>query len=61
MGKVFRNEGIEDLKTRERSGRPPEIEHDVMVGIERKVLQQEQLDDGGSSSGKRITCSLAKP
>jgi transposase len=37
----FEEEGIEGLRTRERSGRPPEIERDVMVSIGRKVLSNE--------------------
>lgn len=37
----FEEEGIEGLRTRERSGRPPEIKHDAMVRIGRKVLENE--------------------
>lgn len=34
----FEEEGVDGLRTRERSGRPPEIEHSAMVTIERDVL-----------------------
>ncbi len=37
----FEEEDLEGLKTRERSGRPPEIEHDVMVRIRRKIMENE--------------------
>ncbi len=37
----FEEEGIDGLRTRQRSGRPPEIEHDVMVMIGRKVAENE--------------------
>ena|SRR5438105_1884985 len=39
--KRFEEKGIEGLKTRERSGRPPEIERDALIRIERKVLTNE--------------------
>jgi transposase len=37
----FEEEGLDGLRTRERSGRPPEVEHDAMASIERKVLSNE--------------------
>lgn len=37
----FEEEGIEGLRTRGRSGRPPEIEHDAMARIARRVLSNE--------------------
>src|SRR5712691_8099385 len=39
--KRFEEEGIEGLRTRQRSGRPPEIERDALVMIERKVSTNE--------------------
>jgi transposase len=37
----FEEEGIDGLRTRERSGRPPEIEQRVMAKIEREVATNE--------------------
>lgn len=37
----FEEEGIDGLRTRERSGRPPEVEQRVMAKIERKVSTNE--------------------
>ena len=37
----FKEEGIDGLRTRERSGRPPEIEHGPMVRIGRDVLSNQ--------------------
>jgi transposase len=37
----FEEEGLEGLKTRERSGRPPEVERNTLVRIERKVAANE--------------------
>jgi transposase len=37
----FEEEGLEGLRTRERSGRPPGIERDAIVAIRRKVLENE--------------------
>lgn len=34
----FEEEGIEGLRTRERSGRPPEVERRVMAKVEREVM-----------------------
>lgn len=39
--KRFEEEGIEGLRTRERSGRPPEVEQRVMSKIEREVSTNE--------------------
>lgn len=40
MGR-FEKEGIEGLRTRERSGRPPKIKHGAIVRIKRKVVRNE--------------------
>jgi transposase len=37
----FEEEGLDGLRTSERSGRPPEVGHDTMVRIGRKVLSNE--------------------
>ncbi len=37
----FEEEGIEGLRTRERSGRPPKVEREVMARIGRKVAENE--------------------
>jgi transposase len=37
----FEEDGLEGLRTRERSGRPPEIERDALVALRRKVLENE--------------------
>jgi transposase len=37
----FEEEDIDGLRTRERSGRPPEVEHGAMVRIERDVLSNQ--------------------
>ncbi|MGH9919591.1 MAG: winged helix-turn-helix domain-containing protein [Nitrososphaerales archaeon] len=37
----FEEEGIEGLRTRERSGRPPKVEHRVMTRIGREVMTDE--------------------
>jgi transposase len=37
----FEEEGIEGLRTRERSGRPPEARHNAIIRIKRKVLKNE--------------------
>lgn len=37
----FEMEGIEGLKTRERNGRPPKVNHDAIVRIKRKVVKNE--------------------
>jgi transposase len=38
----FEEEGMEGLRTRARSGRPPEIERDALVRIGRKVLSNQR-------------------
>lgn len=37
----FEEEGLEGLKTRERSGRPPKVKHNAIVRIKRKVVRNE--------------------
>ncbi len=37
----FEEEGLEGLKTRERSGRPPKLDHRKFVSVKRKVVKNE--------------------
>jgi len=37
----FEEEGLEGLKTRERSGRPPKLDHNKFVSVKRNVVRNE--------------------
>jgi len=37
----FEEEGLQGLKTRERSGRPPKLDHRKFVSVKRKVVKNE--------------------